>query len=116
MYFDQRGESFSRLVGDRTDMGAFEVQASGEPLLGDLDLDGTVAFADFLTLSANFGNNDVAWEDGDLNDDGSVSLADFLILSANFGKRRAIAEPVSWSESALGALATDKFFSQVVVN
>lgn len=52
---------------------------------GDTDGDGTVAFADFLNLSGNFGKAG-AYLDGDLDCDGNVAFSDFLILSANFGQ------------------------------
>lgn len=55
---------------------------------GDVDLNGTVDFADFLALSAHFGHNDGKWSTGDLDADGRVSFADFLLLSMNFGFRR----------------------------
>jgi len=60
-------------------------------LLGDLDGDGTVAFEDFLTLSANFGTDisGVAGNKytlGDIDCSGDVAFDDFLILSANFGQ------------------------------
>lgn len=51
---------------------------------GDLDGNGNVSFADFLTLSANFGNEGM-YTDGDLNCDGQVGFADFLIMSDNYG-------------------------------
>ena len=54
---------------------------------GDLDGDGTVAFADFLVLSANFGQDvsDGPFS-GDIDCSGSVQFADFLILSNSFGQ------------------------------
>ncbi len=52
---------------------------------GDLDLNGQVQFADFLQLSASFGQSEATWSDGDSDGDGTVSFADFLALSANFG-------------------------------
>ncbi len=53
---------------------------------GDFDLDGTIDFADFLTLSANFGQqSDARWSDGDANGDGTIDFADFLLVSQNFG-------------------------------
>ena len=55
------------------------------PLLGDINGNGTVDFADFLILSQNFGKDDSSVTDGDLNQDGAVSFADFLILSERFG-------------------------------
>ncbi len=55
---------------------------------GDTNLDGFVDFADFLVLSANFGEvrQDLEWFDGDLNGDRIISFADFLLLSASFGE------------------------------
>lgn len=52
-------------------------------IIGDIDGNGTVEFADFLILSVNFGTDAEA---GDLNDDGKVDFADFLLLSDNFGE------------------------------
>ncbi len=54
-----------------------------DTILGDIDGNGTVEFADFLILSENFGTNA---EDGDLDGNGEVGFADFLLLSNNFGK------------------------------
>ena len=68
-------------------------------LTGDADGDGTVAFADFLTLSNSFGSNDAAYSSGDFNCDGNAAFDDFLILSANFGNSfsavAAVPEPRS---------------------
>ncbi len=55
-------------------------------LLGDLDGDGAVAFADFLVLSTNFGQNVSTYGEGDVDCDSSVAFADFLVLSTNFGQ------------------------------
>ncbi len=66
---------------------------------GDIDGDGSVAFADFLILSNNFGNMVDAGTGGDIDGDGSVAFADFLILSNNFGSTAAAAsvpEPTGW--------------------
>lgn len=51
---------------------------------GDTDENGIVNFADFLTLSDNFGQPG-GWADGDFDGDGFVGFSDFLILSTNFG-------------------------------
>lgn len=67
---------------------------------GDINGDGSVSFADFLILSANFGAAASSHTEGDLDCDGTVAFADFLILSANFGGNAgaaAVPEP-----SALG--------------
>ena len=53
--------------------------------VGDLNLDGTVSIADFITLASHFGaSGGATWEEGDLNYDKSVTIADFIDLSANF--------------------------------
>jgi hypothetical protein len=55
-------------------------------LPGDLDGNGAVEFADFLTLSNNFGTEPVDYTKGDIDVNGAVEFADFLTLSNNFGK------------------------------
>jgi len=56
-------------------------------LEGDINGNGSVDFADFLILSANFGRNTTeGTSDGDLDGDGAVMFDDFLVLSANFGR------------------------------
>ena len=52
---------------------------------GDTDLDQDVDFNDFLTLSGNFGNDDMRWFDGNFDSNTVVDFADFLALSGNFG-------------------------------
>lgn len=69
-------------------------------LPGDIDGDGSVAFADFLILSANFGTMVDAGTAGDIDGDGSVAFADFLVLSANFGTMSgaaAVPEPSAFA-------------------
>lgn len=53
--------------------------------IGDLNLDGSVSIADFISLASNFGASGVAWGEGDLNYDGSVTIADFIDLASAFG-------------------------------
>lgn len=61
--------------------------ATSGQLFGDIKDDEEVNFADFLILSANFGESTVnGVDDGDLNEDGRVDFADFLLLSAQFGQ------------------------------
>ena len=77
---------------------------------GDLNGDGSVAFADFLVLSANFGQDVDGYSDGDIDCNGNVSFADFLLLSANFGTEAAagevasVPEPMSGVTTAMGLL------------
>ena len=59
--------------------------SAGNTLNGDADFDGQVTFADFLVLSANFGQVDKKWSEGDFAVNGQVEFADFLTLSSNFG-------------------------------
>ena len=68
-----------------------------EVLVGDIDGDGVVAFADFLTLADNFGKTG-NWTQGDFTGDGFVLFEDFLILADNFGAQpqaAAVPEPSS---------------------
>ena len=55
---------------------------------GDLDLNGEVQFADFLTLARSFGEV-AGWSGGDLDGSGIVDFGDFLLLSENFGAKTA---------------------------
>ena len=58
---------------------------------GDANLDGAIAFDDFLILSSNFGaSEEVLWSTGDFDCSGGVEFADFLLLSANFGQGVAV--------------------------
>lgn len=58
--------------------------AANQTIYGDVDLSRTVEFADFLLMSANFGDQGVGWAGGDF-DGGGVGFSDFLRLSGNFG-------------------------------
>jgi hypothetical protein len=52
--------------------------------IGDVNLDGTVTIADFLSLAGNFNAVGATWQEGDMNYDMAVTIADFLALAANF--------------------------------
>ena len=54
-------------------------------LLGDLDGDGRVAFADLLVLAQHYGTTTATWSDGDLDSDGAVGFSDLLIFAQHFG-------------------------------
>ena len=77
-------------------------------LPGDLNGNGDVAFADFLVMSANFGQPLGTYPEGDIDLNGEVAFADFLILSANFGQvpaaAAAVPEPGSATLAALAVL------------
>ena len=55
-------------------------------LLGDLDENGIVEFADFLAFSQDFGRSakDDEMLRSDFDDNGSVDFADFLLFAANW--------------------------------
>ncbi len=86
------------------------VLAALNTLPGDLDGNGDVAFADFLSLSANFGMDLPSYTDGNIDLAGGVEFADFLILSANFGQSGPVAasvpEPAACFSMLLGVLFT----------
>ncbi len=81
--FDQRGEPYSRIVGGRIDMGAFE-----RGVAGDTNGDGKVDFDDFVNLANHFGTGH-GWPEG--NFDGSedgTQFADFVALAEQLRIRR----------------------------
>ena len=71
-------------VLDRQDI---QVIANEVSIIGDVNLDGIVNFADFLIISGNFGKDSVGGVlDGDFDLNGRVEFADFLLVSGNFGR------------------------------
>jgi len=60
-----------------------------EDLVGDVDRDGDVDFADFLIFSSFFGQTDTEWVKGDFNGDAKTDFQDFLLFSTNFGRTLA---------------------------
>ncbi len=88
------------------------VLAALNTLPGDLNGNGDVAFADFLVLSASFGNaTKTLYTEGNIDLMNGVAFADFLVLSANFGTTpaagataAAVPEPSSLLLVSLGAL------------
>lgn len=79
-------------------------------LLGDANLDGAVAFDDFVTLAINFGQQG-EWRDGDFTGDRTINFADFLELAESFGRvastatNQSVPEPVTSSFVYFIALA-----------
>jgi len=75
---------------------------------GDADLNQSVDFADFLALSASFGEQ-AGWAGGDFDGSGDVAFADFLMLSSNFGNTAssnvsAVPEPATLPMILFGLL------------
>jgi len=75
--FDQRGNPFTRLFGDRIDIGAYETQ----PLPGDFDRDGDSDGDDLAQWLGDFGLNGGSDSDRDGDTDG----ADFLNWQRTLG-------------------------------
>lgn len=81
------------------------------PLAADFDYSGEVDFADFLVLSAAYGDAvDPAGSSPDLNGNGEVDFDDFLILADAFGQApgsvaaAAIPEPATLHLACFGVL------------
>ena len=80
VWFDLNGDD----LVDQADRDAW-VELLANTSFGDADLNGSVEFADFLSLSSNFGQEG-GWAQGDFDGSGDVQFADFLLLSTNFGQ------------------------------
>ena len=69
---------------------AYDILEAANLPLGDMDGDGLVGFADFLTLSGNFGRGQdhgegrMLYTDGDIDCNGFVNFDDFLTFSREF--------------------------------
>lgn len=70
--------------------GSARIWRAEAALVGDVNLDDEVNFADFLVLSNNFGEAG-DWSQGDFDSNGKVEFPDFLLLSDNFGTASAAA-------------------------
>ncbi len=98
---------------DHDDLDEWLLQAGtanvgGGYLLGDADLDGTVAGPDFLTWNDHKFQSEAAWCSGDFDADGSVAGPDFLLWNDNKFQSStglAVPEPAAASLVLLGGLA-----------
>lgn len=81
--FDQRGFAFSRIVGGRIDMGAFEAGAVSANFDGDEDVDGH----DFLRWQRGVGTEapDALNFDGDADLDRDIDGADLAVWRSQYG-------------------------------
>lgn len=110
-WFDSTGFSTLEFTGEFEGVIEPTCMVPDGGVLGDLDGNGEVAFADFLTLSGNFGKSgELSYAEGDTDCNGKVEFADFLTLSGNFGKTAAgaaatVPEPSSATLLLLGLVA-----------
>ncbi len=85
--FDQRGIPWSRVVGERIDMGAVEFQTN--PLPGDYNFDGVVDAGDYTVWRNTLGATNDLRADGSGEEfgvpDGVVDELDYAFWKANFG-------------------------------
>jgi len=78
----QNPDHIGELGAGRLDTAAATMLGPIAPTLGDLDGDGAVGIADFLTLLDAWGQ---VHSSADLDGDGMVGITDFLMLLANWG-------------------------------
>ena len=71
-------------------LGVDDIRALTLP--GDANHDGTVDFADLVTLARHYGTNSATWESGDFNFDGNVGFDDLVLLARNYGQRITAAQ------------------------
>ena len=83
--FDQRGEPYQRVVGNRIDVGAVERQTVGGVANGNFNQDSAVDGADFLAWQRGYGNSNATINDGDGTADGEVDGNDLAVWKNQFG-------------------------------
>jgi hypothetical protein len=76
-------------------------------VVGDINGDGTVGFADLLTLAQNYNGTGKDWAHGDLNYDSTVGFADLLALAQHYNQTAAAAPAVAAASSSLAAQTLD---------
>jgi hypothetical protein len=58
---------------------------------GDVNMDGTVGFADLLLLAQHYNKLNATWVQGDVNYTGQVTFGDLLVLAQHYGQHSAAA-------------------------
>ncbi|BBO33798.1 choice-of-anchor Q domain-containing protein [Lacipirellula parvula] len=106
---DQRGVSFTRVIGGRIDIGAFEVQPIA-PASADFDGDGSIDGRDFLAWQRGFGivAPNAVKANGDADNDRDVDAADLAVWKSQFGAPpTVVAVSVSAQAGAASEIFTD---------
>lgn len=107
--FDQRGAPFSRLVGQRIDIGAFERQNGAGVLDADFNFDGVVDGGDFLAWQRGYGKTPATFRQGDATADGDVDANDLSVWRVRFGGGNSSAEGIAKAAAlSSDALAVDQ--------
>jgi hypothetical protein len=86
---EARQQYFVLVHSTKGGRGAYQLLVHvGESLVSaDVDVDGIVAFRDFLILASHFGKTaNAVFAEGDIDGDQDVDFEDFLILSEQFGR------------------------------
>lgn len=83
---------------DSSDVDAWRIQAGAEHgmvyLPGDVNLDGSVNFEDFVTFGNHFGVSDTAWSQGNFDGVDGTTFRDFILLAGHFNMTAAeVPEP-----------------------
>ncbi len=83
---DQRGGSYSRVIGGANDIGAFEAQIVAIPtLLGDYNKNNFVDAGDYVVWRKTKGANTPQYTGADGNGNSTIDDADYGVWRGNFG-------------------------------
>lgn len=105
---DQRGIGWSRVVGGRIDIGAFEYQPLPPAFFGDYNNDGVVDAADQVVWRKTLGTSVAPYSGADGDGDGMIDQDDYGVWQRNFGESLP-------PGSGGGAVAESKVESQAFV-
>lgn len=110
--FDQRGEPFARVVGNQTDIGAYESQGIPSFSPGDYNRDGLVNAADYTVWRDALGQTVTPGVGADGDGSGTIDAADYSIWRSHFGNGLQFNSGSGSSSSQLATSATDTAFAQ----
>jgi len=94
--------------GYATEIAAYISRIDSVILPGDVNDDGSINFADLLTLAQHYGQTNPSYSQGDVNFDGSVNFTDLLTLAQHYGQSLpggAVAAAATVSDASVGAFS-----------
>ena len=110
---DQRGGSYSRVVGPAADIGAYELQTALLPVLpGDYNGNHIVDAADYVLWRKMQGTSVPQYSGADGDGDSTVDDADYGVWRGNFGSMPPPGSGAASSDLAPGMIASTATFSQ----